>query len=137
MNRKMQFIKYVSFIAVSILLLPGLGKNSLCQTSNVLPDFHMPLNIPLLLSGNFGEVRSTHFHTGIDIKTQQETGKKVYAVHDGYISRIKIQSGAYGRSLYITHPIGYVSVYGHLSKFTPELENFIKEYQYERKSFQM
>jgi hypothetical protein len=137
MNRSIQFINYISFIAMSVLLLPGFNNKSLCQTSNDLPDFHMPLNIPLLLSGNFGEVRSTHFHTGIDIKTQQETGKKVYAVHDGYISRIKIQSGAYGRSLYITHPIGYVSVYGHLSKFTPELENFIKEYQYERKSFEV
>jgi hypothetical protein len=122
---------------MSILLLSCFNKKSLCQTSIDLPDFHMPLNIPLLLSGNFGEVRSTHFHTGIDIKTQQETGKKVYAVHDGYISRIKIQSGAYGRSLYITHPIGYVSVYGHLSKFTPEIENFIKEFQYERKSFEI
>jgi len=137
MNKRLQFINYVSFIAVSILLLTGLSKNSSGQTSNGLPVFHMPLSIPLLLSGNFGEVRSTHFHTGIDIKTQQEAGKKIYAIHDGYISRIKIQSGAYGKSLYVTHPTGYVSVYGHLSKFMPELENFIKEYQYERKSFEI
>ena len=133
----MQFINYVRFIAVSILLMPVLNKNSLCQTSRVLPDFHSPLNIPLLLSGNFGEVRSTHFHTGIDLKTQQETGKNIYAVYDGHISRIKIQSGAYGKSLYITHPNGYVSVYGHLSKFMPEIEDYIKEYQYERKSFEV
>jgi hypothetical protein len=137
MNRMMQFVNNTRLLAMSVLLFSLISKNPLCQISNVLPDFHMPLNIPLLLSGNFGEIRSTHFHTGIDIKTQQETGKKVHAIFDGYISRIKIQSGAYGRSLYITHPNGYVSVYGHLSKFMPDIENIIKDYQYEKKSFEV
>ncbi len=137
MNRMMKFINYTGFIAMSLILIPGPGNDSFCQESKVMPDFHMPLNIPLFLSGNFGEIRSTHFHTGIDIKTQQETGKKVYAVYEGYISRIKIQSGAYGKSIYITHPNGYVSVYGHLDKFMPEIEEFIKDLQYQRKSFEI
>jgi hypothetical protein len=137
MNRMMKFINYVRFTAMSLILMPGLGNSSFCQESNPVPDFHMPLNIPLFLSGNFGEIRSTHFHTGIDIKTQQETGKKVYAVYEGYISRIKIQSGAYGKSLYITHPNGYISVYGHLDKFMPEVEEFIRNYQYKKKSFEV
>ena len=106
---------------MSVLLLLVLYNAVSAQAINALPDFHMPLNIPLLLSGNFGEVRSTHFHTGIDIKTQQETGKNVYAVYDGYISRIKVQSGAYGKSLYLSHPNGYVSLYAHLSEFIPEI----------------
>jgi len=54
--------------------------------------FRSPLDIPLLLSGSFGELRSNHFHTGLDFKTQQKEGFKVYAAADGFISRIKISS---------------------------------------------
>lgn len=137
MIRRIHFMNSFRYLTMSVLLLLVLYNTMSGQAINALPDFHMPLNIPLLLSGNFGEVRSTHFHTGIDIKTQQETGKKVYAVYDGYISRVKVQSGAYGKSLYLTHPNGYVSLYAHLSKFMPEIETLIKEYQYERKSFEV
>ncbi len=97
--------------------------------------FRSPLDIPLYLSGSFGELRSGHFHSGIDIKTGGVTGKKVYAVADGYVSRIKISLGGYGKALYITHYNGYVSVYGHLSGFNDTLENFIKNTQYDRESY--
>ena len=99
--------------------------------------FHAPLDIPMYLSGNFGEIRSTHFHTGIDIKTQQVTGKRIYSIYNGYLSRIKIQSGGYGKSLYVTHPNGYISVYGHLSKYTPDVEKYVRQSQYERKSYEI
>ncbi len=107
------------------------------QASSETSIFHPPVDIPIYLSGNFGEIRSTHFHTGIDIKTQQVTGKRIYSIYDGYISRIKIQSGGYGKSLYVTHSNGYVSVYGHLSKFMPEIENYVKRNQYQRKSYEI
>lgn len=96
--------------------------------------FQSPLDIPLYLSGNFGELRSTHFHAGIDIKTQATEGHNVYAAAGGYISRIKIQTGGYGRSLYIAHQNGLTTVYAHLQIYAPDIEKFIKDYQYRNKT---
>ncbi len=98
--------------------------------------FQSPLDIPLFLSGNYGEIRANHFHAGIDIKTEAVTGKKVYSVAEGYISRIKIESGGYGKALYIDHPSGYTSVYAHLNEFTPEIEEYVKNYQYRHEKFE-
>lgn len=97
--------------------------------------FSSPLDIPILLSGTFGELRSNHFHSGLDIKTQQREGLTVYSIAEGYISRIKVSAWGYGKALYITHPNGYTSVYAHLQKFTPEIETYIKKRQYDKKSF--
>ncbi len=66
--------------------------------------FRSPLDISLVLSGTFAELRSNHFHSGLDIKTQQREGLKVYAAASGYVSRIKISHWGYGKALYITHP---------------------------------
>ncbi len=96
--------------------------------------FQSPLDIPLYLSGNFGELRSAHFHAGIDLKTQGTEGHDVFAAAEGYISRIKIQTGGYGRSLYISHPNGLTTVYGHLQIYSPKIEEFIKAYQYRNKT---
>ena len=99
--------------------------------------FRKPLDITLVLSGTFAELRSNHFHSGLDIKTQQRTGLKVYAAAEGYVSRIKISHFGYGKALYITHPNGYVSVYAHLEKFAPEIESYIKSKQYEKESYEI
>ncbi len=99
--------------------------------------FSDPVKIPLLLSGSFAELRSNHFHSGIDIKTQGTTGLPVYAVADGYISRIVVSPTGYGRALYINHPNGTTTVYGHLLKFAPEVEEYVKDQQYEKKSFRI
>ncbi len=95
--------------------------------------FRSPLDIPLYLSGNFGEMRSNHFHTGLDIKTEGREGLKVYAIADGTISRIKISSGGYGLILYISHPNGYTSAYAHLSRFNNRISDYIKIKQYEKR----
>lgn len=97
--------------------------------------FRQPLDIPLVLSGTFAELRSNHFHSGLDIKTQQREGLKVYTSAQGYVSRIKISHWGYGKALYITHPNGYTSVYAHLQKFSPKIEAFVKKRQYEKESF--
>jgi hypothetical protein len=109
------------------------------QTSQNLPEnyFVHPLELDLKLSGNFGELRSNHFHSGLDIKTQQRTGAKVIAVANGYVSRIKIERYGYGKALYITHPNGYTSVYGHLEKFSPRIEEYVKEKQYAKESYEI
>lgn len=96
-----------------------------------------PLKIPLLLSGSFAELRSNHFHSGIDIKTQGVTGLPVYAVADGAVSRIVVSPTGYGNALYIDHPNGTTSVYGHLLRFSPEIQNYVKDKQYEKQSFKV
>lgn len=97
--------------------------------------FISPVRIPQLLSANFGELRVDHFHSGIDIKTQGVTGKEVVASADGYISRIGVSPVGFGNALYITHPSGYTTVYGHLDKFSTEIDKYVKDRQYEKKSF--
>lgn len=99
--------------------------------------FRSPLDIPLILAGTFGELRSNHFHGGIDIKTQQRQGLPVYAIGDGSVTRIKISHWGYGKALYVAHPNGYTSVYAHLKKFSPEIEAYIKKVQYKKQSYQV
>jgi len=92
--------------------------------------FRVPLDIPMILAGTFGELRSAHFHSGIDLKTQQKEGLRVYTANKGYVSRIKISNWGYGKAIYITHPNGYTTVYAHLKKFNKKIEKYIREYQY-------
>jgi len=99
--------------------------------------FRNPLDITLVLSGTFGELRSSHFHAGLDIKTQGKQGLKVYSAAEGYISRIKISHFGYGKAIYVTHPNGYTTVYGHLQKFSERLDTFIKTCQYDKESFEV
>ncbi|MFT7497830.1 MAG: hypothetical protein ACI8QP_000410 [Porticoccaceae bacterium] len=99
--------------------------------------FQNPMDIPIYLSGTFGELRSNHFHSGLDIKTQRKEGFKVFAVAEGYVSRIKIQHYGYGKALYITHSNGYTTVYAHLKKYSAKIETYIKKHQYEKESFEI
>ena len=94
-----------------------------------------PLDIPFSLSGTFGEPRSTHFHLGLDIKTQGKQGWEVKSVAPGYISRIRVSVRGYGKTLYINHPDQTTSVYAHLKKFAPKIEAYLKSNQYEKKSY--
>ncbi len=99
------------------------------------PKYGNPLDIPMYLSATFGEIRPNHIHAGLDIKTQGAEGKKVYAVADGYISRIGVSPYGYGNVLYITHYDGYTSVYAHLQRFSGEIAKYVKQYQYRNKKF--
>ncbi len=99
--------------------------------------FSAPLKIPLLLSGSFAELRSNHFHSGMDIKTQGVTGQTVSAAAAGYISRISISSTGFGNALYIDHPNGTTTLYGHLLKFRDDIQQYIRNIQYEKQSFQV
>ena len=99
--------------------------------------FRLPLNIPMQLAGNFAELRPNHFHAGFDLKTDQKEGLNVYAVADGYVSRIKISLVGYGKAIYITHPNGYTSVYGHLQKAVGAVQDKIVQMQYTDKSYEV
>jgi len=107
------------------------------QNSYPTDYFRSPLDIRLLLSGTFGEIRANHFHSGVDIKTGGVEGEAVYAVADGYVSRIKVSAYGYGNAFYITHPNGYVSVYGHLSRYNKAIEEYVRKAQYFRESFEI
>ena len=98
--------------------------------------FRSPLDIPLRLSGTFGELRNNHFHAGIDLKTNQRTGLKVYATADGYVSRIKVALWGYGKVIYITHSNGYTSVYAHLDRFGDGIQEYVKNIQYQKESYE-
>jgi len=93
------------------------------------------MDIPVSLSATFGELRANHFHSGIDLRTQGVTGHKVYAVERGYVSRISVSSGGYGNALYVTHPNGYTSVYGHLDAFSDRMSEYVKQQQYSQERF--
>lgn len=103
--------------------------------SSYSQNYTNPVNIPPALSGNFGELRNNHFHSGIDFKTQQVENKPIIAIEDGYVSRINVSPGGYGLALYIDHPTGHTSVYGHLNSFSKNIADYVKEKQYERESY--
>ena len=101
-------------------------------------DYIPPVKHPILLSGSFGELRSSHFHMGIDIKSSNgASGDAVYAVQDGFVSRIKVEAAGYGNALYIDHPDGWTTVYAHLSAFSPALEEYVRNLQYESQNFEL
>lgn len=99
--------------------------------------FSNPLDIPMVLSGSFGELRNNHFHSGLDIKTQQRSGVPIYAPADGYVSRIKVGHYGYGKALYIKHPNGYSTVYAHLQKFETTIQDFVKQSQYKKERYEI
>lgn len=103
-----------------------------------LVDFRQPLDItPPALAGSFGELRSNHFHSGMDFRTNQREGYPVYAIADGYVSRLRVQNSGFGQAIYLTHPNGYTSVYGHISRFAPKLAEAVKSLQYEKRTFEL
>ena len=106
-----------------------------CLSTIQAQQLRQPFDFPILLSGNFGELRNNHFHSGIDFKTQGVEGKAVHAVQDGYISRISVSPWGYGNALYLTHPDGTTTVYGHLQQFIPSIAQYVKDKQYEQESF--
>ena len=114
------------------LLLIFILINSFANSQN---SGEYPLDIPIILSGTFAELRPNHFHAGIDIKTKGTEGFNVYSTGDGYISRIQITHGGYGKALYIKHDNGQSSVYAHLKKYSPKIEKIVKEIQYSNESY--
>lgn len=121
-----------------ILLFPcGLRAQDFSKPLYPKNYFRDPLGIPMLLAGNYGEIRPGHFHSGIDIKTQERTGLPVFAAAAGYISRVSISNRGYGHALYITHPDGLTTLYGHLSAFAPRLTDYIRRIQYQRQTWSL
>lgn len=99
--------------------------------------FRYPLDLPPSTAGSFGELRPEHFHSGLDFKTNGRTGYPVHAAYDGYVSRLRIQFGGFGAAIYIAHPNGFTTVYGHIERFSPELEQIVRKQQADQQSFEV
>ena len=130
MLKRFLFISIFVFFASNTLL---------AQQNNAYPKgaFINPMDIPLSLAGNFCELRSNHFHSGFDFRTNGKEGYPVKAVADGYVSRIKVSAYGYGNAIYITHSNGYMTVYGHLQQYDSTITNYVKAKQYEQESFEV
>lgn len=128
------------YISICLLTLSTFVQAQQIFSNNKYPitDFRQPLDItPPALAGSFGEIRGNHFHSGIDFRTNQREGYPVYAVADGYISRLRVQNSGFGQALYINHPNGFTTVYGHLQRFAPKIATVVKNLEYEKKSFEI
>lgn len=123
----------MKYVLLTFLLCVMLIVNA--QENNEFPQYPSPLRIPVYLSATFGELRSNAFHAGVDIKTGGVEGKEVFAVADGYVSRISVSPYGYGKAIYVTHNDGFMSVYAHLQCFNDEIGEYVREKQYETQSF--
>ena len=126
---------HISIVLLICFLLPFYG-----NAQDVLYPrdyFRSPLDIPLRVSGTFGELRTNHFHSGIDFKTHQKEGLPIYAAADGYVSRIKISAFGYGKAIYLVHPNGFTTVYAHLLSFEPKIGQRVRELHYQKQSFEL
>ncbi len=127
-------MKISPILFVYILILFPLTQLSAQKT---IPQgyFSPPLDINLGITGSFSEIRPNHFHSGTDFQVQQKEGLPVYAVADGFVSRIKVSPVGFGNALYIDHPNGYTSVYAHLEKYSDTITQYLRSNQYRLKSF--
>ena len=119
------------FFKIRVLMLGTIFSITILSQDFNHINFRSPVGIPIALSGNFGELRSNHFHTGLDIKTNGSINYRIYAIDSGYVSRINISHRGYGKAIYISHPNGYTSVYAHLDHFPKKIEKIIRKKQYE------
>ena len=116
------------------ILLASLGLMAWGQDSNDI--YQPPFDFPIVFSGNYGEIRANHFHGGLDFKTQGATGKPIKAQANGYISRIRVNTGS-GYVLNVTYDNGYYLIYRHLSKFVEEIDQRVKDWQYEHEQWEV
>ncbi len=117
------------FILVILFLIHFISSNA--------QELILPMDIPPSLSGNFGELRNNHFHSGIDFKTQGKTGFPVKSVKDGYVSRVFVSPTGFGRAIYVNHPDGTMTVYGHVERFSASIEKMVIDEQYKKESFSL
>ncbi|WP_430809684.1 MULTISPECIES: M23 family metallopeptidase [unclassified Carboxylicivirga] len=122
--------QFTIYILVLTIFLPRLAAQ--------VPDssrFVKPLKIKPFVSGSFGELRSNHFHSGLDLTTNRKTGYRVYASDNGYVARIKVSPYGYGKAIYINHADGYTTVYAHLENYAPRIDSLVQARQYAEESF--
>ncbi|MEZ4944161.1 MAG: M23 family metallopeptidase [Cyclobacteriaceae bacterium] len=136
--RLSKFIAFVFlFIVKSSFAQYVASEDNIDRTSTSEDTYLFPVEpgSPNLLAGTMGELRSNHFHSGIDVRTNGRIGVPIRSAQQGYVSRISISTGGYGNALYITHPNGHTTVYGHLDRFEKKIADYVRREQYRKKSF--
>jgi murein DD-endopeptidase MepM/ murein hydrolase activator NlpD len=123
------------YLTLFFVVINGLVYSQTTQLNYPLNYFRPPLDLPPIISGNFGEIRTNHFHSGLDFKTNQREGYPVFAVADGFISRIRVQIGGGGNALYVNHPNGFTSVYMHLRNYNDRISQALTSQQYSVEKF--
>ncbi len=126
--------KHYWYIIIGIVLLLPVGWYWLRSSPAVY--FSYPLGISPELAASFGEVRKDHFHMGLDLRTKGRENFPVYAIADGFISRIQISEKGFGKAVFVTHPNGITSVYAHLNRFSNDLEKHIHQQQYQQQQWE-
>tara|TARA_B100001287_G_scaffold266254_1_gene260015 strand:- start:28809 stop:30494 length:1686 start_codon:yes stop_codon:yes gene_type:complete len=116
--------KHIIFIFINLISF------NFFSQEKIKNNFRSPIGIPIHLSGNFGELRSNHFHSGLDIKTNGAINYRIYSIEKGWVSRINISHWGYGKAIYVDHPNGFTSVYAHLNHFPLKIEKYLREFQY-------
>ena len=122
------------FVPAWLILFPLLASAQV--TSYPKNYFRNPLDVPMKLAANFGEIRPNHWHMGLDIRTEQRENLPVYAAADGYIAKVRIEPFGFGQAIFINHANGYTTVYGHLNSFAPQLAQYVTAQQYKMESWQ-
>lgn len=134
---KAKIIKTFSFLLlVSFSLFSLNAKAQDTTTDKAINGFISPINLSISSAGNFAELRGSHFHSGLDIRTLEKTGFAVICPADGEVKRIKVQAYGGGKNLYISHPNGYTTVYMHLERYYGEIEDFVNKYQKEHHCYE-
>ncbi len=122
------------FFSLILILLVGY-KTAIGDERRTSLNYRVPIDLPVSLSGSYGELRATHFHTGVDLRVGGVSGAPLYAAEDGYISRVSVSPGGYGNAIYIDHPDGKTTLYGHMHEFAPKIEKWVREQQYSKERF--
>lgn len=135
--RALKYLMMLKIFRLKFLTLPlfiVLFYNSLLGQSIELFN---PLALPLAISGSFGEIRTDHFHSGVDFRTAGKIGYRIYASEKGFVSRIKVSPVGFGKTIYIEHPNGLTTVYAHLEGFGEKIAKYVEREQYAQKSFEI
>jgi len=130
--------KTASTLLVIFLIFSAFGqdkKKSLFTPIQYPTHFTSPVNIPVSLAGNFGECRPNHFHSGLDVRTEQRENVNLYAIDGGYVSKITMSHKGFGTCIYVSHPSGYTSVYAHCNRFYKLIGAYLKKKQYEQEKW--
>jgi murein DD-endopeptidase MepM/ murein hydrolase activator NlpD len=127
----MTFLKFSAFLLVSFSVS---AQQKFPQGYFIMPIAPGQISS---LSGCFGDIRTNHFHAGLDVRTGGMEGKNVHAAAEGYVSRIKIQNGGYGNALYVTHPNGLTTLYAHLKVLNDTLQKYLVSQQYQQKTWEI
>ena len=125
------------FFLLYYVFLIGVAVSAVAQPPGGLNYFSYPLSIKPKLNANFGEMRNNHFHMGLDLSTEGRENLPILAPADGYLARIKIETGGFGRALYVNHPNGTTTLYAHMNRFIQAAEQFLRAKQYEQQTWKI